>query len=201
MEKRTLQKVGLLCASVALCSAASWWSGNEGESREARQIAEPPATAAVEEVPVTVCVSGAVKQPGVYQIPKGSRAQQVIELAGGVTEEADMDKVNLAQLCKDGGHIKVPRLSQARLKKKLQKKAETVQRTENPAASGTGGILVHLNSATEAELEQLPGIGQATARQIVLFRNRRGFRSIEEIMQVPGIGPAKFAKMRDCLTL
>lgn len=201
MEKRTLQKVGLLCASVALCSAASWWGGNEGDSREARQIAEPPATAAVEEVPVTVCVSGAVKQPGVYQIPKGSRAQQVIELAGGVTEEADMDKVNLAQLCKDGGHIKVPRLSQARLKKKLQKKAETVQRTENPATSGTGGILVHLNSATEAELEQLPGIGQATARQIVLFRNRRGFRSIEEIMQVPGIGPAKFAKMRDCLTL
>ncbi|MDY6292132.1 MAG: ComEA family DNA-binding protein [Succiniclasticum sp.] len=201
MEKRTLQKVGLLCASVALCSAASWWSGNEGGSREARQIAEPPATTAVEEVPVTVCVSGAVKQPGVYQIPKGSRAQQVIELAGGVTEEADMDKVNLAQLCKDGGHIKVPRLSQARLKKKLQKKAETVQRTEDPAASGTGGILVHLNSATEEELEQLPGIGQATARQIVLFRNRRGFRSIEEIMQVPGIGPAKFAKMRDCLTL
>ena len=127
MEKRTLQKVGLLCASVALCSAASWWSGNEGESREARQIAEPPAAAAVEEVPVTVCVSGAVKQPGVYQIPKGSRAQQVIELAGGVTEEADMDKVNLAQLCKDGGHIKVPRLSQARLKKKLQKKTMKLQ--------------------------------------------------------------------------
>ncbi|MBR1660983.1 MAG: helix-hairpin-helix domain-containing protein [Acidaminococcaceae bacterium] len=201
MEKRTLQKVGLLCASVALCSAASWWSGNEGDSREARKIAEPPATAAVEEVPVTVCVSGAVKQPGVYQIPKGSRAQQVIELAGGVTEEADMDKVNLAQLCKDGVHIKVPRLSQARLKKKLQKKTETVQRTEDPAASETGDILIHLNSATEAELEQLPGIGQATARQIVLFRNRRGFRSIEEIMQVPGIGPAKFAKMRDCLTL
>ena len=120
MEKRTLQKLGLVCVSVILCSAASWWSGNSNEEAEkqVRKLAEQPVAEQVQEIKITVCVSGAVAKPGLYEVTKGSRAQQVIELAGGVTEEADMDRVNLAQLCKDGGHIKVPRLSKARMKKK-----------------------------------------------------------------------------------
>ena len=122
MEKRTLQKLGLLCASVALCSAASWWNGNEEADRQAQKIAEQPVAEQVQEIKITVCVSGAVAKPGLYEVTKGSRAQQVIELAGGVTDEADMDRVNLAQLCKDGGHIKVPRLSKARMKKKMEEK-------------------------------------------------------------------------------
>ena len=117
MEKRTIQKLGLLCVSVALCSAASWWTGNEEAGQQVQKLAEQPAVEQVQEIKITVCVSGAVAKPGIYEVMKGSRAQQVIEMAGGVTEEADMDKVNLAQLCKDGGHIKVPRLSKARLKK------------------------------------------------------------------------------------
>ena len=108
MEKRTLQKLGLLCASVALCSAASWWSVNDEADRQVKKLAEQPVAEQVQEIKITVCVSGAVAKPGLYEVTKGSRAQQVIELAGGVTEEADMDRVNLAQLCKDGGHIKVP---------------------------------------------------------------------------------------------
>ena len=110
MEKRTLQKLGLLCASVILCSAASWWSGREETDQQVQKLAEQPVIEQVQEIKITVCVSGAVAKPGLYEVTKGSRAQQVIELAGGVTEEADMDRVNLAQLCKDGGHIKVPRL-------------------------------------------------------------------------------------------
>ena len=119
MEKRTLQKLGLLCASVALCSAASWWNSNEEADQQVKKLAEQPVAEQVQEIKITVCVSGAVAKPGLYEVTKGSRAQQVIELAGGVTEEADMDRVNLAQLCKDGGHIKVPRLSKARLKQKM----------------------------------------------------------------------------------
>ena len=108
-------------------------------------------------------------------------------MAGGVTEEADMDRVNLAQLCKDGGHIKVPRLSKARMKKR--------------AAEKNGGTQISLNSATETELTQLPGVGAATARKIVAFRNQHGFRSVEDIMKIPGISPAKFAKMKAYLVL
>ena len=243
MEKRTLQKLGLLCASVALCSAASWWNGNEEADQQVKKLAEQPVTEQVQEIKITVCVSGAVAKPGLYEVTKGSRAQQVIELAGGVTEEADMDR---------GGHIKVPRLSKARLKQKMQErksaKADVIsgeitgdghyddaaqnhsqkraqekwetadgsqsaatgwpemrpdgnRREEKTESNAANAVLVHLNSATETDLIQLPGVGNATARRIIAFRNQHGFHRIEDIMQVPGIGPAKFAKMKNCLTL
>ena len=241
MEKRTLQKVGLLCVSVALCSAASWWSSNSNEEadRQVQKLAEQPAVEQVQEIKITVCVSGAVVKPGLYEVTKGSRAQQVIELAGGVTEEADMDRVNLAQLCKDGGHIKVPRLSKARLKKKVEEKEgvtflhnaggwekksnantaagissakeDAVASDSNnkldsgkncdPDQSISGEMLVSLNSATETELTQLPGVGAATARRIISFRSRQGFQRVEDVMKIPGIGPAKFAKMKPYLAL
>lgn len=219
MEKRTIQKLGLLCISVALCSATAWWSGNEETDRQVRQLVEQPAVAEIQEIKVTVCVSGAVVKPGLYQVPKGSRAQQVIELAGGVTEEADMDRVNLAQLCKDGGHIKVPRLSKARMKKLAAEKngsagiagngsgavdnetAADSERKESPGNIKDKNKQISLNSATEAELTQLPGVGAATAHKIVAFRNRNRFQVIEDVMKIPGIGPAKFAKMKALLVL
>ena len=252
MEKRTLQKLGLLCASVALCSAASWWNSNEEADQQVKKLAEQPVVEQVQEIKITVCVSGAVAKPGLYEVTKGSRAQQVIELAGGVTEEADMDRVNLAQLCKDGGHIKVPRLSKARLKQKMlerksakadvisgeiagdghyndaaqyisqkrvqekweiadenqsaatrrtQMQADGIRNEDQTGTSAADTVIVHLNSATETELIQLPGVGNATARRILAFRNQHGFHRIEDIMQVPGIGPAKFARMKRCLAL
>ena len=169
----------------------------------------------MQEIKITVCVSGAVAKPGLYEVTKGSRAQQVIELAGGVTEEADMDRVNLAQLCKDGGHIKVPRLSKARMKKKMEDKAMVndsnltgdaknvtdLQKNHGPDRNISGEMLVSLNSASETELTQLPGVGAATARRIISFRKRQGFQRVEELMKVPGIGPAKFAKMKPYLAL
>lgn len=219
MEKRTIQKLGLLCISVALCSTAAWWSGNEETDRQVRQLVEQPAVAEIQEIKVTVCVSGAVVKPGLYQVPKGSRAQQVIELAGGVTEEADMVRVNLAQLCKDGGHIKVPRLSKARMKKLAAEKNDSAgiagnrlgavdnetaadsERKDSPGNKKDKNKQISLNSATEAELTQLPGVGAATARKIVAFRNRHRFQVIEDVMKIPGIGPAKFAKMKALLVL
>ena len=217
MEKRTIQKLGLLCASVALCSAASWWSSNSNEEadRQVQKLAEQPVVEQMQEIKITVCVSGAVAKPGLYEVTKGSRAQQVIELAGGVTEEADMDRVNLAQLCKDGGHIKVPRLSKAKLKKKTENNGMVnvsnqagdsnivtdSNQNHGPDRNISGEILISLNSASETELTQLPGVGAATARRIISFRKRQGFQRVEELMKVPGIGPAKFAKMKPYLVL
>ena len=205
MERRTLQKLGLLCVSVALCSAASWWSSNSNEEadRQVQKLTEQPMVEQVQEIKITVCVSGAVAKPGLYEVTKGSRAQQVIELAGGVTEEADMDRVNLAQLCKDGGHIKVPRLSKARMKKKMEDKAmaKDSNQDHSPDRNISGEMLISLNSASEAELTQLPGVGAATARRIISFRKQQGFQRVEELMKVPGIGPAKFAKMKPYLAL
>ena len=210
MEKRTLQKLGLLCASVALCSVASWWNGHEEVEQKVQNLVDQPVVEQVQEIKITVCVSGAVTKPGLYEVTKGSRAQQVIELAGGVTEEADMDRVNLAQLCKDGGHIKVPRLSKARMKKLASEKEVSTGKEENPVDSQqkyypgnkkSVSIQISLNYATETELTQLPGVGAATAQKIIAFRNQQGFQSIEDIMKIPGIGPAKFAKMKVYLVL
>ncbi len=246
MEKQTIQKLGLLCVSVVLCSAISWWSGREEAEQSVRKLAEQPVTEQAQEIKITVCVSGAVARPGLYEVTKGSRAQQAIELAGGVTEEADMDRVNLAQSCKDGRHIKVPRLSKARLKQKMQERSlaadatvsreitgaarpghqtkaegdtETAERSrgtatvlpgmrpdgnrreEQTGVNAAGTALVHLNTATEEELTRLPGVGNTTARRILAFRNQHGFQRIEDVMQVPGIGPAKFAKMKNSLAL
>ena len=72
---------------------------------------------------------------------------------------------------------------------------------DQTGTSAASAVLVHLNSATEAELVQLPGVGNATARRILAFRNQHGFQCIEDIMQVPGIGPAKYARMKRCLAL
>ena len=80
MEKRTLQKLGLLCASVALCSAASWWNSNEEADQQVKKLAEQPVAEQVQEIKITVCVSGAVAKPGLYEVTKGSRAQQVIDM-------------------------------------------------------------------------------------------------------------------------
>jgi len=219
MEKRTMQKLGLLCISVALCSAASWWSGNNETEQQVQKLAQQPIVEQVQEIKVTVCISGAVVKPGLYQVRKGSRAQQVIELAGGVTEDADMDRVNLAQLCKDGGHIKVPRLSKARMKKLAAEKNGSAgiaengfgavdnetkadsRRKDSPGNEKDKNRQISLNTATEAELTQLPGVGAATARKIVAFRNQHRFQVIEDIMKIPGIGPAKFAKMKALLVL
>lgn len=237
MENRKLQKLAVVCISVFLCGLGAWWNGSrEAEQQARRAVAEGtrPAGITTPSAPVelTVCVSGAVKSPGLYRLPKGSRGQDAIKLAGGVTEEADLDRVNLAQLCKEGGHIKVPRLSQSRLRT-LQKQKDGVQEWE--AACGTvdvntekrrasreknGGEAdslsaqlthepkdpaarrsIHLNTATAAELRQLPGVGEATARRILAYREQRLFNRIEEIMQVPGIGERKFARMKDFLAL
>ena len=237
MENRKLQKLALLCISVFLCGLGAWWNGSwEAEQQARRAVTEGtrPAGITTPSAPVelTVCVSGAVKSPGLYRLPKGSRGQDAIKLAGGVTEEADLDRVNLAQLCKEGGHIKVPRLSQSRLRT-LQKQKGGVQ--EREAARGTVDIntekgwasrekaggeadslsarhtiatkgaaarpSVHLNTATAAELRQLPGVGEATARRILAYREQHLFNRIEEIMQVPGIGERKFARMKDFLAL
>ena len=164
MEKRTLQKIGLLCASVLLCSVASWWSGHEETAQQVQKLAEQPVVEQLQEIKVTVCVSGAVVKPGLYEVTKGSRAQQVIELAGGVTEEADMDRVNLAQLCKDGGHIKVPRLSKARMKKLA---AEKNGRTSiNGGTEKPGKIAVQPMQIRELMLSREPVQGKLLLQRI-----------------------------------
>ncbi|MGC8839608.1 MAG: helix-hairpin-helix domain-containing protein, partial [Anaerolineae bacterium] len=141
--------------------------------------------------PLRVYVSGAVRAPDVYLLPPGSIVKDAIVSAGGPTEDADTDHINLARALSDGEHLYVPR------------RGETPPPTEPPPAFPTRAPQgpvgpVDLNTATSAQLEALPGIGPALAQRIV---EHRPYRSVDDLLAVPGIGPATLEKLRPLVTV
>ncbi|MGH9281134.1 MAG: helix-hairpin-helix domain-containing protein [Acidimicrobiales bacterium] len=141
----------------------------------------PPSTAAV-----TVHAAGAVANPGVYAVPAGSRVADVLAAAGGPVAEADLDRVNLAVRVNDGDRVHLARKGEA----------TAGEVGAAPPASAKPGP-VDLNAATADALDALPGIGPATAQAILTYRNRHGrFRSVNELLEVPGIGPSKLETVR-----
>lgn len=207
------KKIIAVAVAVAFCVLASFWPQQREENMlELEQQAVQTEEAAAE-AKITVYVSGAVAKPGLHEIAPGSRAVDAIEAAGGMTEEANKDRVNLAKICKDGMQVNVPRLSAKELRKLKQAQnvyagdsanavANAVQPVNYvPAVQQDDGGKIRLNSATLEELEELPGVGEVTAQRIVEYRNLHGFNKIEDIMNVKGIGQAKFNKMRPYLDL
>lgn len=144
-----------------------------------------------------VYVSGAVQRPGIYDLPAGSRATDAVAKAGGFTELANLEKVNLAKKLKDGSQVNVPSLSAAR-RKLLQKSGET---TTVKTADTAVPEKVNINTADLEQLDTLPGVGRATAQKIIDYRSSHPFTKIEDLKQVSGIGEAKFAQMQDRVCL
>ena len=141
-------------------------------------------------------VVGAVIHPGLYEAGPGSRVADAVALAGGSTPDADLSRINLAAKLADGQQIVVPQKNGA----------------AGGAAPGTGGSggaggaspsnPVNLNSATAAQLDSLDGIGPKTAQKIIDYREAHGgFRSIDELLEVPGIGQAKLDQIKGELIL
>lgn len=141
-------------------------------------------------VDVVVHAAGAVVRPGVYHLAAGSRVADLLEVSGGPAPGADLDRLNLATALVDGDRIFVPLPDQA---------VPTVDSSGGAtAAPGTPEAPVDLNGATLDELDVLPGVGPATAQAILDERERRGgFTSVEELLEVRGIGDAKLAALRD----
>lgn len=147
---------------------------------------EPPGAGAASAT-VVVHVDGAVTAPGVYELPEGSRVNDAVLAAGGLAEGADTASLNLAATVSDGEKVHVPFEG--------EKAAETGAGLGDDAAQGAGG-LVNINVANAAELDELPGVGEATAAAIVEDRDRNGpFTTPEDLMRVSGIGEKKFAKL------
>lgn len=142
---------------------------------------------------VTVHVVGAVKRPGVYTLPAGSRIADALEAAGGLRRSARPELLNLAARLADGQQIVLPGASDA--------PAAAVP--SGGASSGTPGGAQHggkisLNSADAQQLQELPGIGPALAQRIIDFREANGpFASVEELDAVSGIGPAVLGNLRE----
>lgn len=158
---------------------------------------------------VRVQVSGAVLEPGIYNVPASCRVEEAIAAAGGLTENADSERVNLVRKVRDGMQIRVP-VQKATLTSRTQrKKAQAKSDLGESALGKSGGAKagpgrnnsmmqsVRINSASASELQQLPGIGPALAQRIVETRNSGRFTSAEDLLRVPGIGKAKLAKLRD----
>jgi competence protein ComEA len=154
-----------------------------------------------------VHVSGAVAKPGIYHLPRGARLSEALEAAGGAAPEADLAALNLAGVLQDGEKIEVP------LKQENLAPTEPPPTTGKPAA-GTAAASkkppkkpILLNSAGAEEFAQLPGIGPILAERIIQYRERlkaengKGFQSKEQLLEVPGIGPKKYADLRKHVTL
>jgi competence protein ComEA len=133
-----------------------------------------------------VHAAGAVAQPGVVTVPGGSRVTDVVAAAGGPAADADLDQVNLAAPVTDGERVYIPRRGEV---------AAGLSNGGAVAASGDG--IVNLNDADETALETLPGVGPATAKAIIDYRTQHGrFRSVDDLLNVRGIGPSKLSQIK-----
>jgi len=145
---------------------------------------------------LVVYLTGAVRRPGVFSVPPGSRLVAVVEKAGGLAPEADAERINLAQPVADGAHLHIPRRGdRERLAALAPPGGGAPTSPEDP------GRPVDVNSASAEELEKLPGIGPKTAQAVVEDRERNGpFRSVDDLGRVKGIGPKKLEALRPLVT-
>jgi competence protein ComEA len=183
---RQLAACGLALLALLLLGAWQLSRGGDGGAGPS-----PPAPIRVESgdgrgASVTVHVAGAVRQPGVYRMRASARVDDAVGRAGGATRRADLSQVNLAAKVEDGRQVLVP--------ERPRPAAPGVA----PAATTEPGIPLNLNTATLEQLDELDGIGPATAQNILDYREANGgFGSVEELGQVPGIGDVRLASLRE----
>jgi competence protein ComEA len=170
-----------------------------GQTRPAPIFISPPPPSATPlatatTAPMHVYISGEVAQPNVYELPSGAILLDAVNAAGGFSEDANRDIVNLALPLSDGMHVHVP--------------DNSVESLLPPVSGGTlpnsepTNTTININTASLEELDRLPGVGPSIAQKIIDYRQENGpFTSIEEIQNVSGIGPAKYEQIKDLITL
>lgn len=173
---------------IGLLSAATLTLVSSGPRGDPIELSLPPTPE-----PLRIHVCGAVSWPGVYELPPGSIVQQAINLAGGPTSRAEMSTINLAAQLEDGQQVYVPRL-------------EEHATPSSPGSSSSLTIhpdqLININTASAPELDLLPGIGPSLAQKIIEHREAYGpFTSIDDLINVSGIGPVKLEDLREFITV
>ncbi|MFV4953742.1 helix-hairpin-helix domain-containing protein [Lactobacillus delbrueckii] len=203
----------------ALLSSSQSMSENSGQSLQSSSVssvaasASSAASAANAEV---VCdISGAVKHQGVYRLKNGARLEDLIEKAGGLTKDAQLQAINRSQLLKDQDKIYIPGKGDKTEAAQTANSAAASAPASSPSASASSassvssstsgaasGYLINLNTATASDLQKLNGIGEKKAEQIIAYRQEKGsFKSIDELKEVSGIGDKTFAAIKDQLTI
>jgi competence protein ComEA len=192
---RTQLATYALAAAVVVVLAMRFMQGQARGGAGTAQAARGPAPVKIERPAPTaalVHVAGAVRHPGVYKLHDGDRVKDAVARAGGARAGADVNAINLAAKVADGQQVVVPRRGAA-------------APASADASAGEGGAAqppVSLNSATAAQLDTLDGVGPATAQKILDWRREHGgFRSIDDLGEVPGIGPKRLAALREKVQL
>ena len=143
---------------------------------------------------ITVHIKGEVNSPNIYTLTIESRIKDAIEIAGGATSKAMIEYVNLAEKLTDGQEIIIPSKEQVAKNPKFT--------VTNKTSTSSKGSIVNINTASIQDLCNLPGIGEATAKKIIDYRNTKGrFNTKEDIMKVNGIGTSKFQSMKDLISI
>lgn len=151
---------------------------------------------------LVVYISGEVVKPGVYTLPNGSRVGDVVAVAGGFTEEANREGINLAARVSDEQHISVPRVGEETEAVTGNPTSGAGETNGNGSNAGTSPGKVNINTATAKELEALPGIGEVLAQRIIAEREANGpFKSVDDLIRVPGIKEGIIAQLRDLVTV
>ena len=157
------------------------------------RVTAPPDAGQLADQPIVVDVEGAVVNPGIYELPSGSRVGEAVAAAGGYDVNVDLDaaaaQLNLAAPLTDGEKVLVPRVQPP--------DAGGTTAAEGSDGEGSNGELVDVNSATAAELEALPGIGPVTAEKIIVAREEAPFTSLEELVERDAINNGQLEKIRD----
>ncbi|MCD6023005.1 MAG: ComEA family DNA-binding protein [Actinomycetia bacterium] len=185
---------GLIVVLVAVLGGAGLWYARSlpkpvtiaqaGSGAPVGSVSPSPA------VTLIVDVAGEVKQPGVYEFTEGDRVIDAIERAGGQLPRADLSLLNLAAPLTDGTQILVP------------KSGPPGAVVPGGGTTGSSTGLININSASATELETLSGIGEVLAATIIEYREQNGpFATVEELMDVSGIGPATLEEIRDQVTV
>ncbi|MGA5419265.1 helix-hairpin-helix domain-containing protein [Streptomyces lavendulocolor] len=197
MEPRAVVALAVVLVLAAVLAGRHFWAGRPEPVRAPELVTEAAPTAAgpasrrarAGAPPVVVDVSGKVREPGVLRLPAGSRVADALRAAGGARPGTDLTGLNRARVVMDGEHIVVgapaPPAGQA------------PPGASTAAGPGGGTGPVSLNSATVEQLDTLPGVGPVLARHIVDYRTSHGgFRSVDELREVNGIGERRFADLR-----
>ena len=150
-----------------------------------------------QEIEIAVHVTGEVKKQGLIYVKQGARVADAIEKAGGETSEADLSQINLAYILEDGQKIYIPnkneKISQYITKNNGNNENNNTDKEDKK---------VNINTASQSELDELPGIGPSTAQKIIEYREENGnFEKIEDVQNVKGIGDAKFEEIKDKITV
>lgn len=200
MGRRSEAVVVALVVAAATVASAALVAGHRPDviappATENASRSAPGAAAPSPSPSLLVDVSGAVRRPGVYELVQGARIQDAVDQAGGPTRRADLSALNLAQPVIDGQKIDVPTHGEAPV-------AAIPGASVAPGTTPAPGQTVSLNSADEPTLETIPGVGPVTAQKIIDYRTTHGgFTSIDELLDIDGIGPATLEDIRPYVSL